>query len=73
MPDVHKWVLEYLRREGRPLGAKTVGLAVTDRNHAYRWHIGYDRAYGALTALVRRGLVRKIPGRPARFEAVDVG
>lgn len=70
MPDIHKWVLAYMRREGRPLQVKSIGLAVTNRNHAYRWHIGYDRAYGALVALERRGLVRKLPGRPARFEAV---
>ena len=34
------------------------------------WSMGYDAAYAACKRLDKLGLIRRLPGRPARWEVV---
>jgi len=54
-----------------PLTARALGERVSDTGDG--WGCGDDRAYGACRALERRGLVRRLDGRPVRWEAVADG
>jgi len=38
--------------------------------YGFAWPMGYDRAYAACQRLVKLGLVRRLPGRPSRWEVV---